>query len=323
VAHAALTDVYTPERPILFSGDAAAFSCHLRAASSGDVAADELSITMGMRTTMAPPDCFMVAIGVRGTCRYTSGRAEVPLGPGGVFRFSTSDHLVARYEALALNTVRLPLAVLDRVAVERFGAGRDDVGGLGGLSGVGGGVGAHLRFDGHTPLDEELRRGWLHVTTFARSQLAGPGAAASSPLVAAALADLVAATALVTFPNTTLSAPVGSGPGWVAPAVVRRAVAHMEAHAEQPLTVSDVARAAGVGPRGLQLAFARHVGCSPMAHLRRVRLERAHRELQTGDAAAGDTVAGVARRWGWSSASRFSSAYERVYGVLPARTLRT
>ncbi|TNM70467.1 helix-turn-helix transcriptional regulator [Streptomyces sp. NP160] len=249
-----------------------------------------------------------------------------------MYRFSTTDHLSARYEALELHTVRLPLGVLERVAVERFGLGADEGADEGvDASPAGDRVGApagsprggDLRFDGHTPLDDGLRRGWLHVTAFARSQLAAPSAAGSSPLVAAALADLVAATALVTFPNTALSASAAAGPGWVAPAVVRRAVAHLEAHADQPLTVSDIARAAGVGPRALQLAFARHLGTTPTALLRRVRLERAHRELQTAQATAGDTVAAVARRWGWASASRFSAAYQRSYGVPPSRTLRT
>ncbi|MGQ7296447.1 helix-turn-helix transcriptional regulator [Quadrisphaera sp. KR29] len=109
----------------------------------------------------------------------------------------------------------------------------------------------------------------------------------------------------------------------MAPAVVRRAVAHIEAHADQPLTLTDIARASGVGPRALQLAFARHLGTSPMAHLRRARLQRAHEELQSADATAGDTVAAVARRWGWTSPSRFSTAYRREFGVPPSGTLRT
>ncbi|MEU8191788.1 helix-turn-helix transcriptional regulator, partial [Micromonospora carbonacea] len=59
------------------------------------------------------------------------------------------------------------------------------------------------------------------------------------------------------------------GPRRVEPAVVRRAVAHIEAHAAEPMTVAQIAQACGVGPRGLQAAFARHHGVSPTAHLRR------------------------------------------------------
>jgi AraC-like DNA-binding protein len=33
-------------------------------------------------------------------------------------------------------------------------------------------------------------------------------------------------------------------------------------------------------------------------------------------------LAAVARRWGWTSHSRFSVAYQKRFGVLPSRTLR-
>jgi AraC-like DNA-binding protein len=52
--------------------------------------------------------------------------------------------------------------------------------------------------------------------------------------------------------------------------------------------------------------------------LRRVRLERAHRQLQTADPAAGMTVAETARRWGWANQSKFAAAYRAQYGVTPA-----
>jgi transcriptional regulator GlxA family with amidase domain len=105
--------------------------------------------------------------------------------------------------------------------------------------------------------------------------------------------------------------------------VVRRAVAFIDGHASLPITVTDVARAAGVGPRALQLAFAHHLGCSPMTHVRRVRLEGAHRELQAADPTAGDTVAAIAARWGFARPDRFAAAYRAAYGAPPSHTLRT
>ncbi|PWW25268.1 prepilin-type processing-associated H-X9-DG protein [Geodermatophilus normandii] len=105
--------------------------------------------------------------------------------------------------------------------------------------------------------------------------------------------------------------------------MLRRAVAFVDGHASLPITVTDIARAAGVGPRALQLAFARHLGLSPTAYLRRVRLECAHRELQAADPTTGDTVAAIARRWGFARPDRFTVAYRATYGVLPSHTLRT
>jgi AraC-like DNA-binding protein len=54
--------------------------------------------------------------------------------------------------------------------------------------------------------------------------------------------------------------------------------------------------------------------------LRRVRLERAHRDLQAADPAR-QTVTAIAYRWGFPSSSRFAAHYRQVYGVTPSRTL--
>ena len=62
-----------------------------------------------------------------------------------------------------------------------------------------------------------------------------------------------------------------------------RALAYIDAHAGELITVADIATGAGVGARVLQDAFAGHQGATPMGCLTRVRLERAHRDLQAAD----------------------------------------
>lgn len=104
-------------------------------------------------------------------------------------------------------------------------------------------------------------------------------------------------------------------------AVVRRAVRFVEANAHRPIGISDIAAAAGVGPRALQLAFRRHADTTPWAYVRSVRLDRAHRELKAADSRQA-TVLAIALRWGFSNRSRFSSEYRTVYGETPAATLR-
>lgn len=103
------------------------------------------------------------------------------------------------------------------------------------------------------------------------------------------------------------------------PATARRAAAFLEAHAEQPVTVAEVA---GVTPRSLQYAFRRHYETTVMGCLRLVRLEQAHRQLRAAHPAAGATVAAIARRWGWASSASFASTYHRQYGQAPSVTLR-
>jgi transcriptional regulator GlxA family with amidase domain len=97
----------------------------------------------------------------------------------------------------------------------------------------------------------------------------------------------------------------------------------MQARAEQPLTLDQVAAAAGVTGRALQYAFRRYYGTTPIAYLRRIRLERADAELRTADPDSGVQVGAVARKWGWASPSQFSLAYQERFGVRPSHTLKS
>ncbi|WP_230763669.1 helix-turn-helix transcriptional regulator [Agromyces mediolanus] len=103
---------------------------------------------------------------------------------------------------------------------------------------------------------------------------------------------------------------------------MRRAVDYAESHAAEPVTVDDLAAAARLTSRGLQAAFRRHLDTTPSEYLRRVRLARAHEELRAADPTAGDTVRGIARRWGFGNDARFARAYREAYGVTPVATLR-
>jgi transcriptional regulator GlxA family with amidase domain len=94
-------------------------------------------------------------------------------------------------------------------------------------------------------------------------------------------------------------------------------------HAEpwQPFTVVDLARVAGVSVRVLQESFRQHVGMSPLAYLRRLRLDGAHTELSRAD--PWDlSVTDVAYRWGFTHLGRFAGAYRSRYGESPSQTLR-
>ncbi|CAA9265565.1 MAG: hypothetical protein AVDCRST_MAG54-2700 [uncultured Actinomycetospora sp.] len=106
------------------------------------------------------------------------------------------------------------------------------------------------------------------------------------------------------------------------PATLRRALAYLEEHAGEEVAVADVAAAAGLGVRGLQTSFRRWRDTTPLAHLRRIRLARAHDELLAADPRRGATVADVAARWRFTHAGRFSVVYRRRYGCSPSETLR-
>ncbi|OOK67582.1 bacterial regulatory helix-turn-helix s, AraC family protein [Mycobacterium kansasii] len=74
-------------------------------------------------------------------------------------------------------------------------------------------------------------------------------------------------------------------------------------------------------PRALQYMFRQRLDCTPMQYLRRVRLDRAHRELLDSSRASA-TVKQIANRWGFIHIGRFAIYYRETYGRSPHATLR-
>ncbi|MEH0554704.1 helix-turn-helix transcriptional regulator [Streptomyces sp. B21-101] len=102
---------------------------------------------------------------------------------------------------------------------------------------------------------------------------------------------------------------------------VRRAMEYCEEHAAELVSVADMAAAARVSPRTLQDRFRTDLGTTPAAHLRRVRLDRAHQDLlRIADGSASGTVTDVAARWGFTHLGRFAAYYREAYGQVPSRT---
>jgi transcriptional regulator GlxA family with amidase domain len=183
-----------------------------------------------------------------------------------------------------------------------------------------------LRFDWITPVSPGTARYWQSLVAYVGRQLITPDQQAPlrrSALLQSSAVDMLAAAALTVFPNTAMTAAHVPGPGWVAPAAVRRAVAFIDEHADRDISATDIAASANVTVRAIQLAFRRHLDTTPSAYLRRVRLDHAHQQLCAASRGDGVTVTEVATRWGFASPSRFASSYRDAYGVLPSYTLRS
>ncbi|MEJ8279920.1 AraC family transcriptional regulator [Pseudonocardia spirodelae] len=139
-----------------------------------------------------------------------------------------------------------------------------------------------------------------------------------APLVRRVLSDQLLTAVLLTQPHTASDALRGSPAG--APAdTVDRALAWIETHHAEPVTVTDIARATGVGVRRLQEEFRARLGTGPAAVLREVRLGRAHRALVAGGPAP---VSDVAHACGFGHLGRFAHDYRDRYGELPSETAR-
>lgn len=100
---------------------------------------------------------------------------------------------------------------------------------------------------------------------------------------------------------------------------VHRAARLMEAHCAEPLGTPDVAEAVNLSVRALQAGFRAHLGTTPMAYLRRVRLARVRESLSDGSAAS---VTEAAVRWGVPHLGRLAADYRAAYGEGPGETLR-
>ena len=178
-----------------------------------------------------------------------------------------------------------------------------------------------VRITGYEPVSPQAAQQWKDTCAYLREGVLDPPETDGYPLVAADAARLLAATALAVFPNNALTDPTTGDRRDAHPATVRRAVAFIEDNAQRDISAADIARAAQVSIRAVQLGFARHLETTPLAYVRRVRLDCARQDLLAADPAR-RTVAGVACRWGFHSPSRFAVLYRQAYGVPPSHTIQ-
>ncbi|WP_432993536.1 AraC family transcriptional regulator [Dactylosporangium sp. CA-233914] len=287
--------------------DPGAVDVYLRTANYDGLGADVIRMGgLHYAGTVDSADFLLAGLVVDGTGVVHGRRGHSsPVPRHGGFLYPVGVKFTAEWEDAALATIRLPIPPVAQIAEAATGVPAAD-----------------LRFESVTPVSEAMRQYWAATADYLVRELAAPDADLP-PLVLEHLTRLAAASLLSVFPNTTMTAARLPSPGRIPPAAVRRAAAYMEAHAHEPLIVADVADAAGIGVRGLQIAFKRHLEQTPLEYLRRIRLDRVHRELQAAEPGSGTTVKAVARRWGFANPGRFTAEYRAVYGHLPSHTLRT
>ena len=163
-------------------------------------------------------------------------------------------------------------------------------------------------------------RTWMQLLSVLARDVFQPDTAVTQPLVAAPFVEgVIQAFLLATdHPHRPL---LSSQARFVAPQAIRPAVDIIETEPHLPHSVASLARRCGISSRALQQGFARHLGMSPMSYLRQVRLHRAHQDLLTADPSV-ETVASVAKRWGYTNPGRFAAAHAARYGETPAVTIR-
>ena len=103
------------------------------------------------------------------------------------------------------------------------------------------------------------------------------------------------------------------------PRVARRAYDFIKANLSNPVSLADMAKAANCSPRQLQLTFRQYFNTTPIAMLRRSRLEGAAAMLAGSDY---PSVTDVALAFGYSNLGRFASEFRRQFGCRPSEFAR-
>lgn len=131
---------------------------------------------------------------------------------------------------------------------------------------------------------------------------------------------LVNLAALQCFPNN-YSDLLQRATSMVAPHYVRKAEEFLRSHLGEDVTIDDLTRVTGVSGRSLFYGFRRWRDTTPMAYLKKLRLDVARESLRSA-ARSGVSVTEVATAVGFFHLSRFSSEYKARFGEPPSATLR-
>ena len=243
-------------------------------------------------------DDYIVQWLVAGRAVIDVHRDAIPMEPGSPLLFPTSRSFVFSFTDYDQRLVHLGRSHVERVARER------------GLRGTRGMVFDHLR-----PMDASATARWNGV-------VGEISTAVRTGRVTPVLWDRLSRRAAAAF--LELCPPDGS----ILPEVVlapraesvRSGVEFVHENAHLPIGPVEIAAAAHLSVRGLQVAFQRVLGTTPLQYLRDVRLDRVRTDLRLADPAR-TSVADVARGWGFGHLGRFSAAYAARFGEYPSDTL--
>ncbi|GGW14238.1 hypothetical protein GCM10018980_12960 [Streptomyces capoamus] len=276
----------------------------IRRTGIDSVSVDELALDFEMDYSVTPLGRICLCVVHEGTVRdHAFQGVEDSFGPGDVVLLAPPDlPYTGRICNARYNITMLEPDLLAQVAGDADGS-------------------RPVRLTGHRPRSVAAGRQLHRTIAHLRDTVLADPELADQPLVAATAAQHLAASVLAAFPNTALDEPAAADHADARPAVLRRALAYIDDHADRPVTVADIAAAAHVTVRALQYAFRRHLDTTPLAQLRRVRLAHAHHDLVAADPGAGATVTEIAARWGFHHPGRFATLYRDTYRRAPYETL--
>jgi AraC-like DNA-binding protein len=167
--------------------------------------------------------------------------------------------------------------------------------------------------DWSRPCPRRVRRLVAHLV----EEMRDPDGLTSQPATRETFTDLFMQALLLGLDHNHSEAIARPKPTAI-PTHLRRAEAFMHDAAERPISLADVAEAAGCGLGALQSAFRRFRDTTALGALHDIRLERAREALLAAE--ADEPTRAIARRFGFTNPSRFIAAYGRRFGERPNET---
>lgn len=268
----------------------------------GPVSMDTLSIGFEMQFNVRPLNKVLIGRVHSGRIESRFANVRDVFGPGDVTLIAPPDQPYAGQVCHATyDTTMFATDHLSRVA---FPAAK----------------GTEVRLTGHRPVSKDAAERLNGLISYLHASVMTDPDCLRSPLVASTAAMHLASVVLETFPNNAQDDIAASQHQGVKAAVLRRAIAFIDDSAHSDISIVDIARHVNMTPRGVQYMFRRELDCTPMEYARRIRLDRAHRELVAATADT-STVAQIATRWGFAHKGRFARSYRQSYGKSPHETL--
>ncbi|MFJ2691774.1 AraC family transcriptional regulator [Pseudomonas sp. NPDC087336] len=103
------------------------------------------------------------------------------------------------------------------------------------------------------------------------------------------------------------------------PSYLLKAKDFIHANAREDIWLEDIEIAAGVSRFKLFDGFKKHMGMSPMAYLKKLRLSEVRKKLLKGG--RGINISTVATEWGFNHLGRFASEYKKLFNEMPSETM--
>jgi len=247
---------------------------------------------------------FLVQIQLSGGVDVTCGQQAASLGQGQASVLSPTEHTRMDWTGDAAELI----VRLERDATENC---------LGAL--LGASLPKPLVFDLAMNCREGAAASWFRTVRFLQSELEAPDSVLLSPLAVKQFEQALIYSLLYSQPHNYSDA-LEHGLSPAAPRHVKLVEDYIQANAEEPISIEDLAAVAGVSARTLFTGFQRFRGTSPMKYLRQVRMERVRHDLEHAE--PGAKVTDVALRWGFSQLGRFSVEYRKAFGESPSDTLK-